>query len=126
MSKEVVERWYNSLPRIEREGNEPLIALEGFGYSARGILQQVRMGTETGRKLQKVIEKRLFSRIEDKIALAITRLEGRLAKLPPEFRIVFGAKMYSSQEMLREVHEGTKVGRAFVEAEVRRVEEMLK
>ena len=125
MSKEAIEKWFNSLPKIERQSDEPLIISEGKAYSAKAVLAEVKAGSELGMKLQSVIESKRYSTAEDKYALALARLRERLPKLPKEFRIVVGMKIYSPSEMLHEINTGTSVGRTFIEAEIRRTESIL-
>ncbi len=121
--KKRVQKWFDSLPRIERD--QRLVVYEGRAYTPSEILTEVKNGSGLGEKLQEIIEARRFTSIENKYGLALIRVKERLEKLPKEFRIVFEGKMYSPEDMLKEIQEGTRVGRAFVEAEIKRIEEVL-
>lgn len=124
MSLQVVEQWYQKIPSIEK--NQPLIISGSSVYSPNQVLDEVRKGTALGNVLQKVIETRSFTDAIDKYALAIARLKERLAKMPADTRIVWSQRSYSPQQMLKEIQDGTKVGRSMIEAEANRVEEVLK
>jgi hypothetical protein len=124
MSLESVERWYSRIPAIERD--QPLVLLDGFAYTPNQVLSEVRRNTPTGARLQQVIERRTFTEAIDKYGLAILRLKERLAKTPPDFKIFVGPRSFTPQELLKEIEAGTKIGRSFIEAEVTRVEEVLK
>lgn len=124
MSLQVVQQWYQTIPAIER--NQPLIISGSAAYSPNQVLDEVKKGTARGAELQRVIETRSFTEAIDKYALAITRLKDRLAKMTPDTRIIWGQRSYSPQQMLQEIQNGTKVGRAMIEAEATRVEEVLK
>lgn len=123
MSTEVVEQWFQSTPSIERA--QPLITLGDTAYSPNQVLDEVRKGTPLGAELQRIIEQRRFSEVMDKYALAVLRLKERLRKMSPDTRLIVGTKTYSPNQALQEIQSGTKVGRSLIEAEARRVEEVL-
>lgn len=123
MSREIVEAWYNSLPAIER--GQPLIILEGQAYTPNQVMSEVRAGSALGNQLQGVIERRQFTHVMDKYGLAVARLEDRVAKMDPSMQVTVGMRTFTPEQLLHEVEEGTRVGRMLVEAETRRVEEVL-
>lgn len=124
MSRQVVEQWYQGIPTIER--NQPLIVSGSSAYSPNQVLDEVRKGTALGAQLQKVIETRSFTEAIDKYALAIIRLKERLAKMPPDTKIVCGNRTYTPQQMIQEIQQGTKAGRSMIETEANYVEQVLK
>ena len=124
MSKEIVEAWYNKIPKIER--NQLLVICEGVAYSPNAVLEEVNKDSAIGLTLQKTIEERRFTDVLDKYALGVERLKARLRKLPDEFGIVVSGKRYSPAELLYEIENGTKVGRQFIETEITRTEEILR
>jgi hypothetical protein len=123
MSKQSIEAWVSKIPKLEL--NQPLIILGGTAYTPNQVLSEVSRGTALGNQLQGQIEKRSFTAAIDKYALALLRLKERLGKMPSDARIAHGTSVFSPQELLKEIEAGTPVGRSFVEAEVRRVEEIL-
>jgi hypothetical protein len=124
MSKDIVAAWYQKLPSIER--NQPLIVLGNSAYTPNQVLSEVTQGTALGNQLQQTLEARRFSPTMDKYALALLRLQERLGKMPSDARISSGTRVFSPQELLKEVESGTPVGRSFIESEVKRTEEVLK
>lgn len=124
MSKDVVTAWYSKIPPLER--NQPIIVLGTSAYNPNQVLNEVSQGTPLGNRLQEQIEKRQFTAAIDKYALALLRLRERLGKMPPDARIAHGTRVFSPQELLKEIESGTAVGRSFIEDEVKRVEEVLK
>jgi hypothetical protein len=123
MSSKIVEQWFQRIPSLER--NQPLITLGNTAYSPNQVLDEVTRGTPLGADLQRIIEQRRFSDVIDKYALAILRLKDRLKKMPPDSRLVVGTRAYSPSQAIEEIQGGTRVGRSLIEAEVRRVEEVL-
>lgn len=124
MSIETVRTWINSLPRIER--NQSLVICEGRAYTPNEILTEVQSGSELGKKLQGIVERKEFTDVEAKYALAVLRLRERMAQLPETFRF-YGAdgSSYSPSEMLEQIEKGSRVGRQFVESEMTRMQEVL-
>jgi hypothetical protein len=123
MSKESIEAWVSKIPKLEL--NQPLIILGGTAYTPNQVLSEVSRGTALGNQLQEQIEKRQFTAAIDKYALALLRLRERYSKMPSDARIAHGTRVFSPQELLREIESGTPVGRSFIEAEVKRTEEVL-
>ena len=124
MSLEIVEEWVNKLPRIER--NQPLVIHGDRVYTPNEILAEVRAGTSVGAELQRIIEARAFTTVEEKYALAILRLKERLKKLPETYKRIIGGKLYTPSQLLEEIEKGTRVGRMLIEAEMANLEEILK
>ena len=125
MSIETVRTWINSLPRVER--NQSLVICEGSAYTPNEILTEVQSGSELGKKLQGIVERREFTDIEVKYALAVLRLRERMAQLPESFRfVVADGTGYSPADMLKEIEKGSRIGREFIESEMTRLEEVLK
>ena len=124
MSIETVRTWINTLARVER--NQPLVICEGNAYTPNEIMAEVSSGSELGKKLQGIVERKEFTDIEAKYALAVLRLRERLMQLPESFRF-YGAdgSSYSPAEMLAEIEKGSRVGRSFVENEMTRMQEVL-
>jgi hypothetical protein len=123
MSIQNVQSWYNKIPRLER--SQPLVTHEGTAYTPDQILDEVRRQTSLGNQLQLVIEQRRFTDVGDKYALAVLRLKERLQAMSPSARILIGKKYYSPEQALKEVQDGTLIGRQMIEEEVRRVEGVL-
>jgi len=124
MTVEIVEEWVNKLPRIER--NQPLVIHGDRVYTPNEILAEVRAGTSLGSELQRIIEARAFTTVEEKYALAILRLKERLKKLPETYKTLIGEKIYTPSQLLEEIEKGTRVGRMLIEAEMTNLEEILK
>lgn len=123
MSTELVEQWFQRIPSIERA--QPLIILGDTAHSPNQVLDEVRRGTPLGAEMQRIIEQRRFSEVMDKYALAVLRLKERLGKMPPDTSLIVGTRTYSPHQAIQEIQSGTKVGRSLIEAEVRRVGEVL-
>jgi hypothetical protein len=124
MSIETVSAWINSLPRVER--NQSLVICEGRAYTPNEILTEVQSGSELGKKLQGIVERREFTDIEAKYALAVLRLRERMTQLPESFRFVAAdGTSYSPAQMLAEIEKGSRIGRSFVEDEMTRMQEVL-
>jgi len=124
MTLEIVEDWVNKLPRVER--NQPLVIHGDRVYTPNEILAEVRAGTSLGEELQRIIEARAFTTVEEKYALAILRLKERLKKLPETYKSIIGEKIYTPSQLLEEIEKGTRVGRMLIEAEMTNLEEILK
>jgi len=124
MTVEIVEDWVNKLPRVER--NQPLVIHGDRVYTPNEILAEVRAGTSLGAELQRIIEARAFTTVEEKYALAILRLKERLKKLPETYKSIIGEKIYTPSQLLEEIEKGTRIGRMLIEAEMTNLEEILK
>jgi len=124
MTVEIVEDWVNKLPRVER--NQPLVIHGDRVYTPNEILAEVRAGTSLGAELQRIIEARAFTTVEEKYALAILRLKERLMKLPETYKTLIGEKIYTPSQLLEEIEKGTRIGRMLIEAEMTNLEEILK
>jgi len=124
MSLEIVQRWLEKIPRIERD--QPLLAIDTSAYTPNQALDEVRRGTALGKALQAKIERRAFTDVQDKYSLAILRLKERLGRMEPGTRLVYGTRSLTPQELIEEIQAGTKLGRQLIESEIVRVEEVLK
>lgn len=124
MTLEIVEDWVNKLPRVER--NQPLVIYRDRVYTPNEVLAEVRAGTSLSEELQRIIEARAFTTVEEKYALAILRLKERLKKLPETYKSLIGEKIYTPSQLLEEIEKGTRVGRMLIEAEMSNLEEILK
>ena len=124
MTVEIVEDWVNKLPRVER--NQPLVIHGDRVFTPNEILAEVRAGTSLGAELQRIIEARAFTTVEEKYALAILRLKERLMKLPETYKTLIGEKIYTPSQLLEEIEKGTRIGRMLIEAEMTNLEEILK
>ena len=124
MSVEIVEAWVNGLPRVER--NQPLVIHGDRAYTPNEILAEVRAGTSLGAELQRIIEARAFTTVEEKYALAVLRLKERLKKLPETYKRIIGGKIYTPSQLLEEIQKGTRIGRMLIEAEMTNLEQVLK
>jgi len=123
MSLEIVQRWLEKMPRIERD--QPLLAIDTSAYTPNQVLDEVRRGTALGKALQAKIERRAFTDIQDKYSLAILRLKERLGRMPKDTRLVYGVRTLTPQQVINEIQQGTKLGRQLIESEITRVEEVL-
>ena len=123
MSRERIEAWHSKIPSIER--GQPLIILEGTAYSTNQVLAEVTAGTALGNQLQRVIEQRQFTEVLDKYGLAVGRLKERVRNMDPGTEITVGTRTLTPEELMHEIQEGTRIGRMMIEAETRRVEEVL-
>lgn len=123
MSIPLVQKWYDSIPSIER--NQPIIISGGHAYTPSQVLSEVQRGTVLGEALQKVIETRSFTAVIDKYSLAIVRVKARLSKMPADTKLIVGNQSYTPAQLLVEVDQGSKIGRSLIEAEANNVEQVL-
>ena len=119
MSLEIVRAWVNSLPEIEHD--MPVIRYAGRVYTPREILQLAE-NEELPDEIQEMIERRQFTTAEDVYLIGLERVKKYLSSLPEDMIIYFGTQPYRVAELLQEVEKATPVGRAFVEAEIRKWE----
>ena len=120
MTLEVIRRWYNSLPPEER--NLPLIIYQGVAYSPHAILLEVERGTQLGEYLQRKVESGSLGTTQEELKnLALIRLKMILSKYPPNTPLVasltYPPKVYTAEELLKQIEENTPIGKRFIEAE---------
>jgi len=120
MTPRLVESWFNKLPPAEQD--LPLLVVDGAAYSPRAALQEVRRGTELGRRLQALIESGSFGTpIEQEEELAKIRLKQILQTMPekPTFATLqLPGREYTPQQIAEEIQRGTNVGRQWIRAEL--------
>jgi len=129
VSIELVRRWFSKLPESERD--LPVIIYNGIAYTPRMILAEVERGTPVGEYLQRKLEEGSYGTTpEEEYRLAMIRLEQILRKYPPDKPVigVLSARpiVLTPAQLLREIREGTPLGRMFVEAELRHVKRLLR
>ena len=128
MTLEVVRRWFERLPPAERD--LPIIIYEGVAYSPRAILSEVERGTPTGEYLQRKLESGSLGTTEEELyRLALIRLKEILKRYPPNKPVIatltYPPKALTPQEIIKEVEEGTPLGRKLVEAELQHMRYLL-
>ena len=121
MSFEAIEKWFSGIPKAER--NMPVIPYEGQTLTPLQIYDMARNGTLPA-DLQRKIEMRQFTTAEEIYKLGVERVKSYLESAPPNLTIYVGTKPYTLKQMLEEVEKGSAVGRAFVEAEIRKWERL--
>jgi hypothetical protein len=121
MSKEAIRAWFENLPKIERD--MPSIPYKGQVLSPRQILEMAEAGT-LPEDLQEKIEKGEFTTAEDVYKIGLERVRAYLKQLPPDFIIYIGQQPYTVAEILEEIEKGTPIGRAFVEMEIQKWEQL--
>ena len=124
MSLTVVQRWYDTIPSLER--NQALVIAGTKAYTPNQVLDEVKRGTDAGQMLQKVIEAKKFTDAVDKFNLATIRIKERLSKAPATFKVVVGQRSYTPREMLEQIANGTQDARTFIEMETKRIDQVLK
>lgn len=88
MSKELVRRWYEKIPPIERD--DPILYMDGKYWTPDEIYNEVMRDTPTGRKLQAKLEKLSaprtfsFSELKELRKVAEERIKKTLEALPNE------------------------------------------
>ncbi len=117
--KEFIVRWFHNLPLAERD--MPAIPYKGKVYTPRQVYEMAINGTLPD-DLQEKIERGDFTTAMEVYRLGVERVLSYLKSIPPEFVISVGGKPYTVKELIEEVEKGTAVGRAFVEAEIRKWE----
>jgi len=92
VSKEFIERWYSSIPPIERD--LPILLIDGKVYSPREVYEEVMKGTELGNRMQEKIERIRSSQsltygdLREIEHVARERVMWVLRNLPKNFSIV--------------------------------------
>lgn len=120
MSKEFILKWYEKIPRAER--NMPFIVHKGKVYTPTDIYNLALQG-KLDEELQKKIEKGEFTSIEEKFKIGLERLRKILKNLEKtNIKIAVGTKIYTPKELLKEIEKGTKLGRQLLEAEIEKWE----
>jgi len=123
--REIVIRWFERIPPVERD--EPLIIDEvtGRAYSPREVLREVLRGTSLGERLQRKIERGSLGNLMTR-ELAKKRVLRMLENLPPEVQLAtFSGKTYSREELIYLVQREIGVGRMLIETEIERMRELL-
>jgi len=123
--REIVIRWFERIPPVERD--EPLIIDEvtGRAYSPREVLREVLRGTSLGERLQRKIERGFLGNLMTR-ELAKKRVLRMLRGLPPEVQLAtFSGKTYSREELIYLVQREIGVGRMLIETEMERMRELL-
>jgi len=117
--KEFIVRWFRSLPPAEKD--MPAIPYNGKIYTPRQIYEMAISNTLPD-DLQSKIERREFTTAMEVYRLGVERVLTYLKSIPPDFVISVGGKPYTVEQLIEAVEKGTPVGRAFVEAEIRKWE----
>lgn len=122
MTYERVYKWFTRLPEGERD--LPLIILNGIAYTPRMALNEVYRGSAIGQRIQALIESgRLGTNRSELEWLAKERLKIILRKFPAESPIIatLGGRVYTPEDLIKEVEAGTAVGRRLIESEINRM-----
>jgi len=128
MSRELIERWFKSIPEYERD--LPIVIHNGIAYTPRMILDEVRRGSTIGKVLQSKIERGSFGTTpEEARNLAIIRLRQVLSRYPPDKPIIatltFPPRTYTPSELIREIESGSRIGNRFIDAEINHVKRLV-
>lgn len=122
-----IQRWFNSLPEAERD--LPVVILSGIAYTPRMILMEVQRGTPVGQRLQMMVEAGTYGTTAlEELQLAKVRLREVLLRMPNKPIIAtLGTKyrVYTPQELLREIEMQTPIGMQWIQAELQHVRRIL-
>jgi hypothetical protein len=122
-----VQAWFNRVPATDRD--LPLLIADGYAYTPRQALEEVRRNTPTGARLQALIESgRYGTTPQEEAELAKRRLVEILRKYPPGKPVVgtLGGKAYTPEELIREIESETETGRRLIEAEKSRMQKLVR
>jgi hypothetical protein len=121
-----VQAWYNRIPAADRD--LPLLILDGYAYTPRQALEEVRRNTPTGARLQALIESgRYGSTPQEEAELAKRRLIEILRRYPPGKPVVGTlGRMFTPEELIREIESETETGRRLIEAEKSRMQRIVR
>jgi len=119
MTVTVVRRWFEKLPDYEKD--IPLLILDGKAYTPRATLAEVERGTELGKRLQDLVEKKTFGTLaSDEETLAKLRSKAIIGTMPdkPLFAtLLIPPRTFTPQELANEVQRETVLGRQWIDAE---------
>lgn len=118
MSKELVSRWFDRLPEMERD--LPLLLSDGLAYTPRVAYNEVMRGSPVGDKIQLLIETGRFgTSAEDEQSIAKTRLEQWLKQQPdkPLFATLSN-KVFTPSQLLQEIQSGSSIGNQWIQNEI--------
>lgn len=129
MTLEVVRRWFEKLPELERD--LPLVILDGVAWTPRAILAEVSRGTPTGERLQALVEAgRLGTSYAEEMALVKYRLREILSRYPPGKPIIavlsIPTRAMTPEDLLREVEQETQLGKRLIRAELEHMRYLLR
>ena len=117
MTRELVSRWFDRIPEYERD--LPLLVVNGVAYTPRATLQEVRRGTDLGRKLQSLVEAGRFGTEER--TLAKLRLKTMLETMPEKplvATLAIPPRTFTPRELAEEVQRETDIGQTWIKGEL--------
>jgi len=114
--KEVIE-WFKKVPKVERF--MPFLVYKGKVYTPSDIVELAKQN-KLPDDLKKKVLSHQFTTIIDKYIIGIERVRKVLKNLQSkgDIQIAIGGKIYTPEQLLKEVERGTKIGRMLVEAEI--------
>lgn len=115
--KEVIE-WFKKVPKVERF--MPFLVYKGKVYTPSDIVELAKQN-KLPDDLKKKVLSHQFTTILDKYIIGIERVRKVLKNLQSkgkDIQIAIGGKIYTPEQLLKEVERGTKIGRMLVEAEI--------
>jgi hypothetical protein len=121
-----VQAWYARIPAADRD--LPLLIADGYAYTPRQALEEVRRNTPTGARLQALIESgRYGTTPQEEAELAKRRLVEILRKYPPGKPVVGTlGRTFTPEELIREIESETETGKRLVEAEKSRMQRLVR
>jgi len=119
VSLEAIRDWVSRIPKAELD--MPSIPYQGKVYTPKQILEMAEAGT-LPEELQEKIKAGAFTTAEEVYQIGLQRVKKYLEQLPPKLTLYVGTQPYTVKELLEEVEKGSPIGRAFVEAEIRKWE----
>jgi len=128
MTLERVERWFEALPEPERD--IPLIVIDEVAYTPRRVLEEVRAGTDLGKKMQEMLEspERM---LPVKEILAEKRLEVILGRYPPDqprYGVIIEGRreILTPRELMVHIRKRTKLGKQWIRTEKEYIQRLLR
>jgi len=120
----VVKKWYNGIPPAER--NLPTLIVDDKAYTPNEVLNEVRRGTQLGKKMQQTVAGGMTS-LQKLERLAKTRVLAWLKKLPPQVGIVeVQGASYNRDTLIAAVKQQKGVGKTLIEEEKQKIKERMR
>lgn len=108
-----LERWLTMIPK--QELNQPVVEVEGRRLTPVEVVNEVRQGTELGRKAKIMLETIGLGTEED---ILVERLKNRFSRYPQNQPLFITLKRdFTPAQLIAEVEGGTAMGKQLLEAE---------
>lgn len=121
MSREFIEKWYKSIPKMERD--LPIILIDGKVYTPNEVYEEVMKGTELGEIMQSKLERMssqhsmTYEDLREIRHIAYERVKRILEDLPKDFSIVsLSGKIAKGKDEIFKA-----IGKSAIEYEMKRV-----